>query len=110
MGTRSSGRLVTALRGGDRDAVLIAVQEELADARPPTVLVVKDVHRADEAIAPFRPPNCGASDRRAGHPPVGTTRSARIIRGTACWAVRAASRCGTIASRPLSPMGAVGRV
>jgi tetratricopeptide (TPR) repeat protein len=42
------GRLAAALRG-DRDDVLVAVQEELSDPRRPTLLVVEDAHWADEA-------------------------------------------------------------
>ncbi len=43
------GPLAAALAGGDRDAVLTAVQDELADPRAPTVLIVEDAHWADEA-------------------------------------------------------------
>jgi predicted ATPase len=38
-----------AAAGGDRDAVLSAAIEELSDLRRPTVLLVEDVHWADEA-------------------------------------------------------------
>jgi DNA-binding CsgD family transcriptional regulator len=41
-------RLGEALRGGDRDEVLTAIQEELT-AAPGTVLVIEDAHWADEA-------------------------------------------------------------
>ncbi|MGW4928719.1 ATP-binding protein [Agromyces sp. NPDC004153] len=41
-------RLRDALRGGDREDVYAALQDELADA-PGTILVVEDVHWADEA-------------------------------------------------------------
>ena len=41
-------RLAEALRGGDREAVYDALQDELADAAG-TILVVEDVHWADEA-------------------------------------------------------------
>jgi DNA-binding CsgD family transcriptional regulator/tetratricopeptide (TPR) repeat protein len=41
-------RLAEALRGGDRDEVFTAIQEELA-ASPGTILVIEDVHWADEA-------------------------------------------------------------
>ncbi|MDT7581121.1 MAG: hypothetical protein QOK35_2385, partial [Pseudonocardiales bacterium] len=43
------GPLAAALARGDRDAVLTALDDELADARRPTVLVVEDVHWADDA-------------------------------------------------------------
>ncbi|MDD7933888.1 ATP-binding protein [Actinomycetospora straminea] len=42
-------RLDRALREGDRDAVLAATLAELADPARPTVLVVEDVHWADDA-------------------------------------------------------------
>jgi DNA-binding CsgD family transcriptional regulator/tetratricopeptide (TPR) repeat protein len=45
----STGPLAAALAGGDRDAVLSAVVDELSDPRGPTVLAVEDVHWADEA-------------------------------------------------------------
>jgi DNA-binding CsgD family transcriptional regulator/tetratricopeptide (TPR) repeat protein len=41
-------RLAEALRGGDRDEVFTAIQEELA-AEPGTILVIEDAHWADEA-------------------------------------------------------------
>ena len=47
----TAGPLAAALAGGDRDAVLAAAVEELADPRKPTVLVVEDVHWADEATS-----------------------------------------------------------
>ena len=43
------GRLATALLGGDRDAVLAALLAELEDGSRPTVLVLEDVHWADDA-------------------------------------------------------------
>jgi DNA-binding CsgD family transcriptional regulator/tetratricopeptide (TPR) repeat protein len=43
------GPLAAVVAGGDRDAVLAATVEELSDPRRPTVLVVEDVHWADEA-------------------------------------------------------------
>jgi DNA-binding CsgD family transcriptional regulator/tetratricopeptide (TPR) repeat protein len=43
------GPLAVALAGGDRDAVLSAVHEELSHPQAPTVLVVEDAHWADEA-------------------------------------------------------------
>ena len=43
------GRLATALLGGDRDAVLAALLVELEDGSRPTVLVLEDVHWADDA-------------------------------------------------------------
>ena len=43
------GPLATALAGGDRDAVLSALLAELADGTRPTVLVLEDVHWADDA-------------------------------------------------------------
>jgi predicted ATPase len=45
----AAGPLAAAVSGGDRDEVLAAAVEELSDARGPTVLVVEDVHWADEA-------------------------------------------------------------
>lgn len=48
VGSGGTGPLAAALRSG-REAVLDAVQEELSDPRRPTVLVVEDVHWADEA-------------------------------------------------------------
>jgi DNA-binding CsgD family transcriptional regulator len=45
----SPGALAAAVAGDDRDAVLLAAVEELSDPRRPTVLVVEDVHWADEA-------------------------------------------------------------
>ncbi|HWH97437.1 MAG TPA: AAA family ATPase [Pseudolysinimonas sp.] len=41
-------RLAEALRGGDRDEVFSAIQEELRDM-PGTILVIEDAHWADEA-------------------------------------------------------------
>ncbi|GHF13088.1 ATP-binding protein [Pseudolysinimonas yzui] len=41
-------RLAEALRGGDRDEVFSAIQEELK-AAPGTILVIEDAHWADEA-------------------------------------------------------------
>jgi predicted ATPase len=46
-GTR--GPLATALATGDRDAVLSALLTDLADGTRPTVLVLEDVHWADDA-------------------------------------------------------------
>jgi DNA-binding CsgD family transcriptional regulator/tetratricopeptide (TPR) repeat protein len=47
--TESVGpRLAEALRGGDRDEVFTAIQEELR-ASPGTILVIEDAHWADEA-------------------------------------------------------------
>ena len=46
---RSGGPLAAALAGGDRDAVLSALLTELADGPRPTVLVLEDVHWADDA-------------------------------------------------------------
>ena len=43
------GPLAEALAAGDRDAVLIAVLDERRDSTRPTVLVVEDVHWADDA-------------------------------------------------------------
>ncbi|GAA2847744.1 AAA family ATPase [Pseudonocardia halophobica] len=43
-----AGPLAAAARTGDREAVMGAVVEELAGPGPPTVLVVEDVHWADE--------------------------------------------------------------
>ena len=45
----AAGPLAAAVIGGDRDEVLAAAVEELSDPRGPTVLVVEDVHWADEA-------------------------------------------------------------
>jgi DNA-binding CsgD family transcriptional regulator/tetratricopeptide (TPR) repeat protein len=41
--------LTAALRGADQSVVLEAMRDELAGAVPPTVMVVEDVHWADEA-------------------------------------------------------------
>ena len=41
--------LAVALASGDQDAVFAAVHEELSDPRQPTVLVVEDIHWADDA-------------------------------------------------------------
>ena len=46
---RGGGPLAVALAGGDRDAVLSALLAELADGPRPTVLVLEDVHWADDA-------------------------------------------------------------
>jgi ATP/maltotriose-dependent transcriptional regulator MalT len=43
------GPLATALATGDRDHLLTALREELSDRARPTVLVVEDVHWADDA-------------------------------------------------------------
>ncbi|MGZ4617469.1 MAG: ATP-binding protein [Frankiaceae bacterium] len=43
-----AGALAQALRDGDRDAIYSAVTRELSE-RTPTVLVVEDVHWADDA-------------------------------------------------------------
>jgi DNA-binding CsgD family transcriptional regulator/tetratricopeptide (TPR) repeat protein len=45
----AGGPLAVALADGDRDAVLTAVLGELSDPALPTVLVVEDVHWADDA-------------------------------------------------------------
>jgi DNA-binding CsgD family transcriptional regulator/tetratricopeptide (TPR) repeat protein len=45
----AGGPLATALATGDRDAVLSALLTELADGTRPTVLVLEDVHWADDA-------------------------------------------------------------
>ena len=45
----AGGPLATALARGDRDAVLSALLTELADGTRPTVLVLEDVHWADDA-------------------------------------------------------------
>jgi DNA-binding CsgD family transcriptional regulator/tetratricopeptide (TPR) repeat protein len=45
----AAGPLAAAVTGGERDDVLAAAVEELSDPRGPTVLVVEDVHWADEA-------------------------------------------------------------
>jgi len=45
----SAGPLATAIADGNRDDLLIAVREELADGGRPTVLVIEDVHWADDA-------------------------------------------------------------
>ena len=45
----AGGPLAAALTGGDRDEVLAGAVEELSDPQGPTVLVVEDVHWADEA-------------------------------------------------------------
>jgi DNA-binding CsgD family transcriptional regulator/tetratricopeptide (TPR) repeat protein len=44
-----AGRLAAALAADDRDAVLFALLTELGDAGRPTVLVLEDVHWADDA-------------------------------------------------------------
>jgi predicted ATPase len=41
--------LADALASGDQDAVFAAVHDELSDPRQPTVLVVEDIHWADDA-------------------------------------------------------------
>jgi predicted ATPase len=46
---RGSGPLATALGTGDREAVLSALLAELAGGSRPTVLVLEDVHWADDA-------------------------------------------------------------
>jgi DNA-binding CsgD family transcriptional regulator len=43
------GTLAEALAAGDPDGVLGAIGDELADRRRPTVLIVEDVHWADDA-------------------------------------------------------------
>jgi DNA-binding CsgD family transcriptional regulator/tetratricopeptide (TPR) repeat protein len=48
-GAAGGGPLAAAVGTGDRDAVLTAMIEELSDPRRPTVLVVEDVHWADDA-------------------------------------------------------------
>jgi DNA-binding CsgD family transcriptional regulator/tetratricopeptide (TPR) repeat protein len=47
--TTRSGRLAGALESADPEAVLAAVEAELADHPGPSVLVVEDAHWADEA-------------------------------------------------------------
>ena len=48
-GRTAGGRLAAALASGDRDTVLAALLGELSDATRPTVLVLEDVHWADDA-------------------------------------------------------------
>jgi predicted ATPase len=43
------GPLAEALAAGDRDAVFVAVLDELRNSTRPTVLMVEDVHWADDA-------------------------------------------------------------
>src|SRR6478672_1297308 len=45
----TAGPLAAAISGGHRDDLLLAVRDELADTTRPTVLVVEDVHWADDA-------------------------------------------------------------
>ena len=45
----ASSRLSRAITGGDRDQVLAALRAELSWAAHPTVLVIEDVHWADDA-------------------------------------------------------------
>jgi DNA-binding CsgD family transcriptional regulator len=44
-----TGPLATAIAAGNRDDLLLAVRDELADGTRPTVLVIEDVHWADDA-------------------------------------------------------------